>query len=148
MAGRTCLTTTISRFSFPWTPHKQAGGSVCNWGTLERLLFCMSESHYLLGSSSCYPSRWGFSPYSSLCQESGQWKLWSQVRNLADFLAGNEGDSLAHLSHCFFLLSFSSILGLEPGQKEVDLLGFREKSCFRVWAIAEGKGLGHGMWPD
>ena len=64
----------------------------------------------LLGPSSCYPSRWEFfCPYSSLCQESGQWKLWTQVRYLADFLAGCKGDSLARFSHCFFLLPFSSL---------------------------------------
>ena len=33
----------------------------------------------------------------------------------SDFPAGYEGDSLAHFSHCFFLLAFSSsILELEP----------------------------------
>ena len=68
--------------------------------------------------SSCCPSRWGFfCPSSSLCRGSGQWKLWAQVRYLADFLAGYEGDSSACFSHCFFFLSFSSSLpGLEPGQ--------------------------------
>jgi len=70
----------------------------------------MSQRHYLLSPSSCYPSRWGFfCPYSSLCQESGQRKLCTQVKNLADFLADYEGDSLARFSHCFFLLSFSSL---------------------------------------
>ena len=77
----------------------------------------MSQRHYLLSPSSCYPSRWGFfCPYSSLWQGSGQWKLWARVRYLADFPAGYEGDPLAHFSQCFFLLSFSSLLGLEPGQ--------------------------------
>ena len=71
----------------------------------------------LLGPSSCYPNPWGFfCPYSSLCQESGQWKRWAQVRYLADFPAGCEGDSLAHFPHCFFLLSFSPHPGLEPDQ--------------------------------
>ena len=42
--------------------------------------------------------------------------LWAEVRNLADFPAGYEGDSLARFSHCFFLLSFSSLPGLEQGQ--------------------------------
>ena len=61
----------------PWTD----GQSGHSWGTLERLVFDMSQRHYLLSPSSCYPSWWGFScPYSSLCQGSGQWKLWAQVR--------------------------------------------------------------------
>ena len=99
---------TISLFLFPWTPGKQMGGSGCSWGTLERLLFGMSQRHYLLDPSSCYTSRWGFfCPYSSLCQESGQWKLWAPVRYLANFLAGYEGDFLARFPHCFFLLFFS-----------------------------------------
>ena len=34
---------------------------------------------------------------------------------LTNFLVGYEGDSLARFSHCFFLLSFSSLLGLKPG---------------------------------
>ena len=75
MAGRTCLTITISRFSFPWTPREQAGGSGRNWGTLEWLLFCMSQRHYQLSPSSGYPSQWGFFCPYSLCEKSGQWKL-------------------------------------------------------------------------
>ena len=43
-------------------------------------------------------------------------KLRTQVKYLANFLEGYEGDSLARFSHCFFLLSFSSFLGLEPSQ--------------------------------
>ena len=38
---------TISRFLFPWTPHKQTGSSGRNWGTLETLLFGMFQRHYL-----------------------------------------------------------------------------------------------------
>ena len=50
-------------------------------------------------------------------QGSGQRKLWAQVRCLADFLAGYEGDSWACFSHCFFFLFFTfSLPGLEPGQ--------------------------------
>ena len=40
----------------------------------------------------------------------------SDLRYLAEFSAGYEGDSLAWFSHCFFLLSFRSLLRLEPGQ--------------------------------
>ena len=98
-------------------PAPRTSGSGRNWGTLERVLFGMSQRHYLLGPSSCYPSWWGFfCPYFSLCQESGQWKLWAQVKNLVEFLAGYKGDSLACFSHSFFLLSFSSLLGLKPSQ--------------------------------
>ena len=44
--------------------------------------------HYLLWLNSCCPSEWGFfCPQLSLCQGSGQWKLWAQVRHLAVFLA-------------------------------------------------------------
>ena len=54
------------------------------------------------------PRRWRAPALSS--------QLWAQVRNLADFPAGYEGDSLARFSHCFFLLCFSSLPGLEPSQ--------------------------------
>ena len=92
--------------------------SGCNWGTLERLHFGMSQRDCLLGPSSCYPGVWEFfCPYSSLCQESGQWKLWAAVRYLANFLTGYDGDSLTRFSHCFFLLSFSSLPELKPSQK-------------------------------
>ena len=124
----------------------------------------------LLGSSNCYPNPWGFfCPYSSLCQESGQRKLCTQVKNLADFPAGCEGDSLAHFSHCFFLLSFSPLPGLEPDQNpgcptsapnEVQALmshcknSARDKAIrggfvvfCRAWAIVEDKGSVHGMLP-
>ena len=67
MAGGTSLTITISHFLFPQTPCEQVGGSGCNWGTLERLLFSMSQSHYLLGPRNGYPSRWGFFCPYSLC---------------------------------------------------------------------------------
>ena len=65
-----------------------------------------------LKPSSGYPSQWGFScPYSSLCQELGQWKLWAPVRYLANFPADYEGDSLV-----FFPTAFSSFLSaLSPG---------------------------------
>ena len=43
-------------------------------------------------------------------------KLWAPVRYLANFLGGYERDSLARFSHCFSLLSFSPLPGLEPGQ--------------------------------
>ena len=43
-------------------------------------------------------------------------KLRTQVKYLANFLEGYEGDSLARFSHCFFLLYFSSLLGLKLGQ--------------------------------
>ena len=38
------------------------------------------------------------------------------VKYLANFPAGYEGDSLACFPHCFFLLSFSPLLGLEADQ--------------------------------
>ena len=102
--------------------------------------------------------------------------MWAQIRYLADFLAGYEGDSSACFSHCFFLMSFSSsLLGLEPGQNlwclasepnEAQVLMSHCKNSVRdtairkrwicsdiersrlrrVWAIAEGKCFGHGMW--
>ena len=43
-------------------------------------------------------------------------KLRTQVKYLANFLEGYEGDSLARFSHCFFFLSFSPLPGLEPDQ--------------------------------
>ena len=56
---------------------------------------------------------WGIlCPPSSLCQGSGQWKLWAQVRHLVDFPVGYEGDSSACFFHCFFLPPFSSSLHL------------------------------------
>ena len=118
----------MSTLATPWTAAYQAPPSMGfsrqkYWSgvplpsPLERLLFGMSQRHFLLSPSSCYPSHQGFfCPYPSLWQGSGQWKLWARVRYLADFLAGYEGDPLAHFPQCFFLLSFSSFLGLEPGQ--------------------------------
>ena len=47
-----------------------------------------------------------------LCQGSGQWKMWAQVRYLADFPAGCEGDSVASFSLQFFFPSFSFSLHL------------------------------------
>ena len=59
----------------------------------------------------------GFSVLNLLCAKDQANENWVQVRYLADFPAGYEGDSLACFSHCFFLLSFSnSLLELEPGQ--------------------------------
>ena len=83
-------------------------------GLWQGLLLSVSwRLHYLLCPSSCCSSWWGFfCPQFPLCQGSGQWKLWAQVRYSADFLPGYKGDSLAHFSHCFFLLSFSSSLHL------------------------------------
>ena len=62
------------------------------------------------------------------------------------FFRGYEGDSSAHFSHCFFLLSFSSFIpDLEPGQNpwcltsgpseaqalDVSLQKFTERHCDR-----------------
>ena len=57
------------------------------------------------------------SVFNLLCAKDQANGKCAQVRYLADFPAGYEGDSLAHFSHCFSLPSFSSSLpGLEPGQ--------------------------------
>ena len=69
----------------------------------------MSQRLYcLLCLSNCCPNVWEFFCPESLCQGSGHWKLWAQVRFLADFLAGYEVDSLAR----FFPLLFLPILKL------------------------------------
>ena len=77
----------------------------------------------------------GSSVPTLLCAKNQADEDCAPVRYPADFPAGYEGGSLARLSHCFFLLSFSSIPGLEPRQKEADLLGFREKHMLQ--------GVGH-----
>ena len=59
----------VSCFLEPPPPHprKQAGGSGHNRGTLKGLLLSMSQRHYLLSPSSCYPSQWGSSVLTLLC---------------------------------------------------------------------------------
>ena len=111
-----------------------------------------------------------------LCAKNQANENWAQVRYLADFPAGYEGDSLARFCHCVFLASFSSsLLGLEPsqnpwclasGRNEAQALMSHRKNSVRdtaigkrwicldserstlhrVWAIAEGKCFDHGMW--
>ena len=95
----------ISHFLFPWTPPLWTGEQ--QWVQLRDSGSVSWRFYYLL----C-PSGRAFFCLHSLCQGSGQWKLWAQVRYSADFPAGYEGDSLAHFSHCFFLPSFSSSLHL------------------------------------
>ena len=59
----------------------------------------------------------GSSVLNILCAKDQANENEAQVRYLADFPVGYEGDSSAHFPHCFFLPSFSSsIQGLEPGQ--------------------------------
>ena len=83
----------------------------------ERLLFGMSQRHYLLGPNSCYPSWWGFfCPYSSLCQESDQWKL-----SIGQEFSRFSGRLWRGFLGTFSLLLFPSVLqlslpGLEHGQ--------------------------------
>ena len=73
----------------------------------------MSQRLYcLLCLSNCCPNVWEFFCPESLCQGSGHWKLWAQVRFLADFLAGYEVDSLARFFPLFFFPSLSSSLHL------------------------------------
>ena len=117
----------------------------------------------------------GSSVLNLLCAKDQANENEAQVRYLADFPVGYEGDSSAHFPHCFFLPSFSSsIQGLEPGQNpwclasgpneaqalDVSLQKFSERhsdkkrwicldaersTLHRVWAITEGEGS-HGMW--
>ena len=56
-----------------------------------------------------------------ICKIVTPMKLWALVRYLANFLAGYEGDSLALFSHCFFLLSFSSLPGTHARPKLMKL---------------------------
>ena len=106
---------TVSCFLFPWTPCEQASSSGCNRGTLPGGYFpvCPKASTIFCALVAVAQAGEGSSVFNLfLYQGSGQWKLWAQVRYLADFLAGYEGDSSAHFSHCFFLLSFSPSLHL------------------------------------
>ena len=54
----------------------------------------------------------GSSVLNLLCAKDQANENWAQVRYLADFPAGYEGDSLARFSHSFFLLVFISSLHL------------------------------------
>ena len=60
----------------------------------------------------------GSSVLTLLCDKNQTNENCEQVRYLAKFPAGyeGEGDSLAYFSHCFFLLFFSSLPGFEPDQ--------------------------------
>ena len=100
---------------FPWTPCEQASSSGGNRGMLPGGYFpvCPKASTIFCALVAVAQAGEGSSVFNLfLYQGSGQWKLWAQVRYLADFLAGYEGDSSAHFSHCFFLLSFSPSLHL------------------------------------
>ena len=150
--------------------HEQASGSGYNWGSLA---VCPKGSP-LCWATATVAQAWGGSSVLNLpCAKDQVNENWAQVRYLADFTAGYEGDSLAHFFHCFFLLSFSSsVLGLEPshdpwclasGPNEAQALmshcknsardtaigkkwicSDSERSTLcRVWSIAEGS---NGMW--
>ena len=107
--------------------------------------------HYLLWLNSCCPSEWGFfCPQLSLCQGSGQWKLWAQVRHLAVFLASYERGSSACFSHCFFLPSFNSSLHLyhclqSIGQVIIIPKGEKLKVFETVYQILELKPMWQGL---
>ena len=70
-------------------------------------------------------------------------KTVSPGQVLADFLAGYKGDSLVLFSHCFFLLSFSSIPGLQPGQKvRGEFVEIQRESMLQGVGHCRGQGLG------
>ena len=97
----------ISRFLFPWTPPLWTGEQ--QWVQLR------DSGRCCLVAVECtwgYSSGWGFFVPNLLCAKDQANENWAQVRHLADFPTGYEGDPSAHFPHCFFLPSFSSSLHL------------------------------------